>query len=205
MKKLILLVSFALIASVGSAQQLGIKAGATYASFKGDDAKNFNYRFGYTAGLMLQQHITEIIGVQVEALYTSKGAVLEYQASGNNIEDKYRLNYVDVPVLLHLSQGGLFIDLGPQVSFIAKARRITDTTPNNSSTTVTVKREITDDPYQIDLGYAAGLGFRATNGLGLELRYNGGLKKIGDENTLENRQVRNSTFYLMASYLLGGR
>ena len=49
------------------------------------------------------------------------------------------------------------------------------------------------------------MGYRATNGLGLEVRYTGGLKKIDDEGAFVNRERRNSGFSLMLSYLLGGR
>ena len=200
MKRLLLLTVFALVSYTGFAQQLGVKAGATYATFKGNDAGNYEYRLGYTAGVMLQQHITDLVGVQVEALYTSKGGKLESKAGSNEINDIFRLNYVDVPVMLHISAGGMFIDLGPQVSFIAKAKQIRET--NTSSTTTTVETDITDNPYPVDFSYVAGLGFRADNGIGIELRYNGGLKKIDDEGPLVGRERRNSSFNLMLSYLL---
>lgn len=200
MKRLLLLTVFALAGYTGFAQQLGVKAGATYATFKGNDAGNYEYRLGYTAGVMLQQHITDLVGVQVEALYTSKGGKLESKVGSNEINDIYRLNYVDVPVMLHISAGGMFIDLGPQVSFIAKAKQIRET--NTSSTTTTVETDITDNPYPVDFSYVAGLGFRADNGIGIELRYNGGLKKIDDEGPLVGKERRNSSFSLMLSYLL---
>ncbi|MEJ8803327.1 porin family protein [Pontibacter sp. H249] len=199
MKKLLFLVAFALVSYTGFGQQLGVKAGATYATFKGEDAKNYDYRLGYTAGVMLQQHITDLVGVQVEALYTSKGAKIESKAGNTEINSIYRLNYVDVPVMLHISAGGMFIDLGPQASFIAKAKRISET--NTSSTTTTVETDITDHPYTVDFSYVAGIGFRAANNIGIELRYNGGFKKIDDEGPLVNAQRRNSSFNLMLSYL----
>ncbi len=200
MKKLILLIIFIAVSYTGFGQQLGVKAGATYATFKGKDTNNYDYRLGYTAGIMLQQHITELIGVQIETLYTSKGAKIESQSGSNEINDIYRLNYVDVPVMLHISANGMFIDLGPQVSFIAKAKQIREV--NSGSTTTTVETDITDNPYTVDFSYVAGLGFRASNGIGIEARYNGGLKKIDDEGAFANRQRRNSSFNLMVSYLL---
>ncbi len=202
MKKTILLLTFALFATAGFAQQLGIKAGATYNNFKGDDAKNYDYRLGYTAGLMLQQHITDLVGIQVEALYTSKGAKLESTSStGVKTEDKFRLNYVDVPVLLHVSAGGLFFDLGPQVSFITKSHRIGEVTSANGNTTTTIETDITDHPYGVDFAYVGDIGYRAGNGFGLEVRYAGGLKKIDDEGPFAGRQRRNSSISLMFSYL----
>jgi len=201
MKKTLLLVLLALITTTGFSQTLGLKGGATYYTFKGSDANDYEYRLGYTAGLMLQQHINDLIGLQVEALYTSKGARIESRAGSNEVQEAYRLNYVDVPVLLHLSANGLFIDLGPQASFIAKARKIREVT--SGSTTTTAKTDVTDQPYTIDFGYAAGLGYRGSSGIGLELRYNGGFKKIDDEGAYAGRVRRNSGFNVMLSYLVG--
>ena len=199
MKRILLLTLLVFASYTGYGQQLGVKAGATYATFKGQNASNYDYRLGYTAGVMLQQHITDLVGVQVEALYTSKGAKIETRASDPEVNDIYRLNYVDVPVMLHLSAGGMFIDLGPQASFIAKAKHIKEI--NGGSTSRTEETDITDHPYTVDLGFVAGLGFRASNNIGIELRYNGGLKKIDDEGAFAGVQRRNSSFNLMLSYL----
>ncbi|NDK56584.1 porin family protein [Pontibacter fetidus] len=195
MKKIVLLFCFFALTFGASAQQLGIKGGATYATFKGSDAKDYDNRLGYAAGLFYQQHINEIIGIQLEALYTSRGA----QRKVGNTEDRFRYNYVDVPLFLHVSAGGLFFDLGPQASFLAKAKRITETTGTN--TTVSTKTDVTDHPYTIDLGYAAGIGYRGASNIGLEVRYTGGLKDIDDEGPFVGQERRNSTIFLMLSYL----
>lgn len=204
MKKTTLAVLLAFITSVGFAQHVGIKAGGTLATFKGENAKNYDHRVGYTGGIFVQQHFNDLLGIQLEALYTSKGARNKYSSGSNQVQDSYRLNYVDVPLMLHFSAGGLFIDLGPQVSFIANARYITEITNSSGNRTTTVKSDITDNPYSIDFGYVAGIGYRAPNKLGLEVRYNGGLKDIDDEGAaaVAGLERRNSSFSLMLSYLL---
>lgn len=201
MKKMMLLLVLALATTTGFTQSLGLKAGATYTTFKGNDAQDYEHRFGYTAGLALQRHITDLIGVQVEALYTAKGSKKTSSAGSNEIEESFRLNYIDVPVLFHVSASGLFFDLGPQVSFISSASHVREVT--SGSTTTSSKTEVTDHPYTIDFGYVAGLGYRANNGIGLEVRYNGGLKNIDDEGPFAGRERRNSGFSLMLSYFLG--
>ncbi|WP_460922614.1 porin family protein [Pontibacter brevis] len=201
MKKLMLLLVLALATTTGFAQSLGIKAGATYTTFKGNDAQDYDSRVGYTAGLVLQRHFNTLMGIQVEALYTARGAKRLSNAGNNEVEESFRLNYVDVPVLFHVSAGGLFFDLGPQASFIVKANHMREIT--SGSTTTSSKTDITDQPYTIDFGYAAGIGYRADNGIGLELRYNGGLKNIDDEGPFAGKERRNSGFNLMLSYFLG--
>ena len=202
MKKIALLFCLCSLAFASVAQQAGIKAGATYATFKGKDAKDYDHRLGYTAGLFLQQHLNNVIGVQVEALYTSRGAQNEFRSGANTVEDKFRYNYVDVPVMLHLSAGGLFVDLGPQVSFLAKARQIREITPDAGNTTTSVKTDVTDHPYTVDFSYVAGIGYRGASNIGLEVRYTGGLKNIDDEGPFAGKERRNSTISLMLSYLL---
>ncbi|MEJ8757099.1 porin family protein [Pontibacter sp. H259] len=202
MKRIALLLCFFSLTIAASAQQLGIKGGATYSTFKGQNGKDYDYRLGYAGGLFYQQHINDLIGIQIEALYTSRGAKIEKVAtSGVKTEDKFRMNYVDVPLLLHVSAGGLFFDLGPQASFAAKARRISEVTSADGNTTTSSSVNITDHPYAIDLGYAAGIGYRGASNIGLEVRYTGGLKDIDDEGPFVGQERRNSTIFLMLSYL----
>lgn len=201
MKRIVFLFCFLSLTVAASAQQLGIKAGVTYATFKGDNAKNYDHRLGYAAGLFYQQHINELIGLQIEALYTSRGAQNEFREGSNTIEDRFRYNYVDVPLLLHVSAGGLFFDLGPQASFLAKARQIREVIPDGGNSTTTIKTDVTDNPYTIDLGYAAGIGYRGPSNIGLEVRYTGGLKDIDDEGAFVGQERRNFTIFLMLSYL----
>lgn len=200
MKKTILILFLSIITYATNAQSIGIKAGPTYSSFKGDNADNYEYRLGYSAGLMAQHHITEKIGIQTELLYTSKGAKNEFTAGNQQIEETFRLNYVDVPVLLHIYTGSVFFDLGPQMSFITKSRQLREAA--NGDTESVVKTEITDLPYAIDFNYVAGVGYRFSNGLGAELRYTGGLKNIFDEGPMVGRELRNSSFSFMLSYFI---
>lgn len=182
----------------GFAQQLGFKGGAAYTTLKGADAANYDYRLGYTGGIFLQRHINNMMGLQMEALYTSKGGRREITAQSTEV---YKLNYIDIPVLFHLSASGVFVDFGPQISFISSATQITELETKDASSKT--EKNITDNPYTIDFAYVGSVGYRAGNGLGLEVRYTGGLKKIDDEGPLEGRDRKNAGFSLMLSYLLG--
>ncbi|MCX2741068.1 porin family protein [Pontibacter anaerobius] len=199
MKKLILGVGLALLAGTASAQTMGIKAGLNYTTLRGADADNYDYRPGYTAGITARYGFNDMIGIQTEALYTSKGSKRTYHTSDIETEERLRLNYLDIPVLLHLQVSGLFFEAGPQVSFLLKGNQIVEV--SRANTTTTTERDITDNPYPIDFGYAAGLGYRAPSGIGLGLRYNGGLKNIDDEGGFEGRERRNTSFQLTLSYV----
>ncbi|OKL38460.1 hypothetical protein A3841_07015 [Pontibacter flavimaris] len=201
MKKFILGIGFSLLAGAASAQTMGVKAGLNLGTLRGEHAENYDYRPGYTAGITARHGFNELIGIQTEVLYTSKGSKYTFNTSDVETEDRLRLNYLDIPVLLHLQVSGLFFELGPQASFLLKAKRIREV--SRANTTTTTETDITDDPYPIDFGYAAGLGYRAPSGIGLGLRYNGGLKNIDDEGAYEGRERRNSSFQLTLSYVPG--
>ncbi|ARS34425.1 porin family protein [Pontibacter actiniarum] len=201
MKKLILGLGLALMAGAASAQSVGVKAGLNYTNFKGDAANDYDYRPGYTVGVTARQGLNDLIGVQTEVLFTSKGAKREFSSNGTETEAKTRLNYLDIPVLLSVQMSGLYFELGPQVSFLLKGKEIVEVSRSSSTTTTEV--DVTDNPYPIDFGYAAGLGYRASNGIGLGLRYNGGLKDIDDEGAFEGKERRNTSFQLTLSYTTG--
>lgn len=191
----------ALLAGAASAQSIGVKAGLNYTTLTGDDANNFDYRPGYTVGVTARRALNDLIGVQTEVLFTSKGAKREFDGSSTEIQEKQRLNYIDVPVLFNVQTNGLYFELGPQVSFLVKAKEIKEVSRSNSTTTS--ETEITDLPYPIDLGYAAGLGYRTNSGIGLGFRYTGSFKKLFDEGLLEDLDIRNTSFQLTLSYTTG--
>lgn len=207
MKRILLLACcLAFVSGTGFAQKLGFKGGANYTTFTGANAEAYQYRVGYTGGVFLQKHINNMMGVQLEALYTSKGARRETIVGGDlQKAEVFRLNYIDIPVLFHVSASGLFFDLGPQVSFISDAEYTLEAHSNAGDRIVTTKTDITDHPYTIDFAYVGSLGYRSKNGLGLEVRYTGGLKKIDDEGPFVREDRRNAGFSLMLSYLLGHR
>ncbi len=193
------------MAGTATAQSVGVKGGLNYTTFKGEDAGKYEYRPAYTVGVLARQGVNELIGIQTEVLYTSKGGKIENTLDGNTIESRTRLNYLDIPVLLSVQLNGLFFELGPQASFLLKGKQINETTTISGSRTTTTKTEvdITDNPYPIDFGYAAGLGYRTASGLGIGLRYNGGIKDIDDEGALEGKSRRNAGFQLTLSYTTG--
>ncbi len=190
------------MAGMVSAQSAGIKAGLNYTSFTGDAAGNFDYRPAYTIGVLARTGLNDLIGVQTEVLYTSKGGKIETTQNSTTTESSTRLNYLDLPVLLSVQTNGLFFELGPQVSFLLKGRQVSEVTTTSGSRTTTTKTEvdITDDPYPIDFGYAAGLGYRLANGFGIGFRYNGGLKNVDDEGSYEGKSRHNTSFQLTLSY-----
>ncbi|HEX8350685.1 MAG TPA: porin family protein [Hymenobacter sp.] len=192
MKKLVLSLGLLVgIVSAASAQEVrfGLKAGVNYSTFTGDDDENLESKIGLQAGLLANFGLSDMISIQPEVLYSQKGT-----QNKDNSDDKFKFNYIDVPVLVKVNAGGLFFEGGPQVGFLASAK-LTDGT-----TDVDVKEGFNT----VDFGYAVGLGYQVDSGPMIGLRYNGGITNIvkdGDDDS----KVRNSAFQLYVGYTFGGK
>ncbi|MBC6613121.1 PorT family protein [Hymenobacter sp. BT507] len=199
MKKVLLsvLVAVGLSTTAAHAQgvRLGVKAGASLTSFTGKDIEDVEYKFGFHGGGVAEIGLSESFAVQPEVLFSMKGAKAEGMGD-------YRFNqsYIDVPVLLKFKADGLFFEVGPQVGFLVGSKfKVDDLSVDSKEAFKTV-----------DLGYAAGLGYQAASGPMIGLRYNGGLSKIGKNDSyngidIEAGNVRNSAFQLYIGYMFGGK
>ncbi|WP_181307788.1 porin family protein [Rufibacter sp. XAAS-G3-1] len=204
MKKILLVVAALFITYFSQAQgiKLGLKAGGNYSNVTGDETEDLESLFGLHAGVILDYGISEMVSIRPELLYSMKGAKLEISDADDAII-KSRFHYLDVPILAHINAGGLFFELGPTVGFKL-----------SSSTTIEVDgEEIDEEEFGIsdgddgmknfEIGYAAGLGYQLPMGVGIGLRYQGGISSINEND--DDPKQRNSVFQLSLSYMFGGR
>ena len=229
MKKIIL--SLALFAGLTSAAQaqsgvkFGVKGGFNGATFSGTDSKGSEYKAGFAAGVLANIGFSDMISVQPELLYSQKGGSRDGvpYLSGTSIKSdgtaKTTLGYIDVPLLLKVNAGdagkGLFFELGPQGSFIMNQRSFIEdgTGKEIGGSSVTT----TDALNKVVLGYAAGLGYQITSGVGVGIRYSGDISQVYKDGgksvtttvgsvttTTTNPNVRNSVFQFQVHYLFGG-
>lgn len=90
-------------------QTLGMEAGANFADLTGNNVDSFvDSRLGLVGGGFLRLPLTQALALQPEILYEQKGADT---SSGG--EAGYRLDYVEVPVLLEVNLG--FPVVGPGI------------------------------------------------------------------------------------------
>jgi hypothetical protein len=172
---------------------LGLKAGASLTSFTGADAKGYDNRFGFHAGVFANIGLTKLFAFQPELLYSQKGA--NY---ANTTDVSLRLHYIDVPLAFHVNTGGLFFEAGPQVGFLVGAKYQTGS----------ITTDIKDRNNSVDFGYLFGLGYQLKHGLGVGLRYNGGFTNVPQAitfgNTTAQSRQRNSAFQLYLTYSVNG-
>ncbi|ALW84835.1 hypothetical protein AUC43_06880 [Hymenobacter sedentarius] len=230
MKKSAFLVAALLAtAAVSSAQaqdgiRLGFRAGANYSNLAGNiqNESTYNNKVGFLGGVMLNVPVTSdgFFSVQPEVLYSQKGfenKPTEYSRTlpllgtrTEKREGKVNYNYLDVPVLLKINAGGFVAEAGPQYSYLLSSNNETQTTVTANGKSETSSAQNKNDVSGLnrnELGYVAGVGYQAENGLSLNLRYNGALSDFvkSDNSTYFNgdlKNARHSAFQLSLGYLI---
>ncbi|RNI23388.1 porin family protein [Rufibacter latericius] len=217
MKKIVLFVAAVLSFGVAQAQtgpRFGIKAGANYSNISGKELANENIyqnKLGFVGGVTANFDLSGdgFLSVQPELLFSQRGyQYRDEKFTRNNVEYKRKgdvnYNYLDLPVLLRINAGGLFFEGGPQASYLLGIKDNTEEQIGSGKFERSTKVE-KDNLSELEIGYAAGLGYQAQNGLSLGLRYTGGINALAKEDSDELTNARHSAFQLTLGYVFGGR
>jgi hypothetical protein len=173
----------------------GVKAGVNLSNFRGAFAElaDTKTKMGFTGGAFVAFGFAPDLAIQVEGLYSMKGAKIVSQRvdDAGNVRGTFdtfvKLSYLEVPVLLRgtLLRGSPvqpMYYLGPTVGFCLGGRQTLD-----GSDAVSVEL---GDLKAVDLGLALGAGVGIKVGgrrLLTELRYNTGFADVYDiANNLES-------------------
>lgn len=222
MKKLLLSAAVALLATATApaahAQGLrfGVKAGANLSNLSGDLVNQDQYknRFGFQGGVMLNFGLSDIISIQPEALYSQKGFKYADQQVTTPLgtfrnTGSVRYDYIDVPVLVRVRAAGVFFEAGPQYSYLMNVSTDRSQTLNgNNVGNAGSGTSNLDNVNRNELGYVGGLGYQASNGVMLGVRYSGAFTDFAKNSNYSNdefRNARNSTFQAYVGVLLGGK
>ena len=139
--------------------QIGIKAGMNYSNVYNSNGESFNTtpKFGYVAGGFVSFPITQLLGLQFEALITQKG----YQATGMLLGRSYDITrtttYFAVPILLSFRCGKyVSILAGPQFAYLIKQKD----SNANGSTSIEQENAFTNENIRKNiLGFTFGFDF----------------------------------------------
>lgn len=178
MKKVIVLSLFVFLGTVVSnAQSLkfGIKAGANFANFSGDDIDSDNIT-SYHFGAIAELNFFKTFSIQPELLYSSQGAEVEGF-------DDINLDYLSVPVLakFYIIPGKFSFDIGPQFSFLVN--------DNFEDFDDTIEKK------DFDLAATGGFGVNIAFGVFAQARYT-----LGINDAAENVDLKNNVFQLSVGY-----
>ena len=237
------------VANVAQAQdaggfRLGVKVGATYSNISGDNVSQItgpgynseigSYKLGYNVGVGTSIPLSSdgFFSIAPSLLYNRKGYQIKSEqknVSGTTnstgtidkveVEQQRVLHYLDVPILAKINAGGLFFELGPQVSYLFGSKtksqtttKYTDDTKNKTENdgtfldyTGALKRDESDrsDLAQFDISGVAGVGYQTEGGLSLGLRYARGFNSLIDTKDQDNEpKAFNNAFTFQVGYLL---
>lgn len=171
MKKNLLIFSFAFLTGVSANAQsgLGIRGGANFFNFGGNDVSENAYtsRIGFHVGVYASLLGAGPISIEPGIYYSVKGT-----QNDDALNTRAILNYVDVPVLLRLKFGeGFNVFAGPQVSFLANSKFEGDF----GGSTVSLD---TESVKETDAALVFGLGYNLPKGLNIQGSYDYGFTPI---------------------------
>ncbi len=199
MKQVFLLATLAFAgSSAGAARaqgvRFGLKGGPSYTTVVGQNVVGAAHTWGFHGGIVVNFKLNDKFSLQPEVLYSQKGT------KEDDSSTRIKVNYVDLPVLLRVAPGpgGLFVEIGPQLGYLAGSNASIDT----HKPLAHVTSDFPGSYPAFDLGYATGFGYQLANGLGIGLRYNGGLRHVLKGAT-DDDTARNSAFQLYLSALVG--
>lgn len=157
--------------------RFGVKAGVNFANLPTKNADN-NMLTGINIGVFGKIPIIKMIAFQTELYFTAKGSEVTYKGAFADGTARFKLNYLEVPLLLVVNiNDNVNVHLGAFGSYLINGK------VKNASTISLFdyeKQIDTDDFNNFDAGIAAGVGLDI-GAVSLGLRYNQGLKKVGNE------------------------
>lgn len=207
MQKVLVGMFFLMFLSWNTQAQVSIKLGANLSTVAEerenvtkDQLENASV-LGPVIGLAFGLNPGSLLVVQPEILYSQSGGRNTYNLLGTETDVRYKIDYLEVPVLFKLQLGnnegegvGLHLAAGPWLGYALGGKTKTVTTIGGSPEVINERKFTFDDEddarrFNYGLIGAAGLGFGKVT---IDLRYNFGLNNILDndaDNTNDNRPV----------------
>lgn len=157
---------------------LGLRGGVNFSNLYTDEVKDNNILTSFNAGVFANFPLTKMLSIQPEFGFSRKGSEQTYDnllASGTA---KFKLNYVEVPLLLKVNLAKSFnVHAGPYVAYLIDAGVTNETSSGNFNFEDNISNE---DLNKFDYGLSAGFGFDFT-AIGIGARYNYGMRTVGKE------------------------
>ena len=158
--------------------RLGIKGGVNFSSLYTQDSYDTKMLTGFNIGLFSKVPITGHIALQPEFYFTTKGAEVTYNNAFVDGIARFKLNYLELPLLLAINVTDNFnIHAGPYAAYLVSGKVSNESNVNAFDFEDNIN---SDDFNRFDAGIAVGAGVDVGS-LGLGVRYNYGLSTVGKE------------------------
>lgn len=175
--------------------RVGLLGGVNFSTLRGDDDEGLKTRTGLLAGATFVKPFRSGLGLEINALYSMKGAKAD--EDGSSLVTK--VDYLEVPVMLRYdtkSTGSVTPHVGAGVSLAYQTR--CKVTESSGSMSVSVNCSKLEDEQDItfrkfDIGIVAGAGVDVNAGsttYTIGARYTFGLTDLTDQANLRNRALQ---------------
>ncbi|WP_366518034.1 porin family protein, partial [uncultured Flavobacterium sp.] len=180
----------------------GIKGGVNFSNLYTEDIDDNNVLTSFNVGVFVSMPITNFLSIQPEFLYSRKGAELVYDNAFASGTGKFKLNYIEAPILLKVNlTENLNIHAGPYFAYLIDA----EVTNESNSGDFDFEENVDNDDFnKFDYGLSAGAGFDFDS-IGFGVRYNYGLSTVGKERSFLGTTYtfpdgKNSNLSIYAAY-----
>jgi len=158
--------------------RVGIKGGVNFSALYTKDSYDEKMLTGFNIGLFSKVPITQHVAFQPELYFTTKGAEVTYNNTFVDGIGRFKLNYIELPVLLIINVTDNFnIQAGPYASHLLSGKVTNESNVNLFNFEDNINA---DDFNRFDAGIAAGAGLDFGS-LGIGVRYNYGFTTVGKE------------------------
>lgn len=153
-----------------SSVSIGLRASAGTVTFTGDGADNWNYGLIFGAGAILQVGVSEMFSVVPELGLSYRMLSSEEDETVYTSSVDLSTLTIDIPILVRCTFGnGLFVALGPQITFIASSTDKQTVDWTNGTNKVTYDDTIT--PTFVEAGVAMGIGWKFDRDMAVDFRF----------------------------------
>lgn len=162
----------------------GLKAGLNISSLDVKPGGDYDAKAGLHIGALAHVHLAPHFAVQPEVVYSMQG--------GKDRGVRWKIDYINVPVLFqYMAGGGFRLQTGPQLGFAVSSKV--------KSGNVEVDND--DDVNTFDFSWAFGASYLGAGGLGVDARFNIGISNIYEPDFPEvrNRVFQAGIFYQFMS------
>lgn len=160
--------------------QFGVKGGVNFSNLYTNDAEKDKMLTGFNVGIFSKLPISGFFAFQPELLFTTKGSEVTYNNTFVNGIARFKLNYIEMPLLLVINVTDNFsLHVGPYAAYLVSGSVKNESSANQFNFEDNINM---DDYNRFDLGIAAGasIDFRSVS---FGARYTYGLTKVGKEKT----------------------
>lgn len=209
MKHVVLAIALLLLASQAHAQ-LGIKGGVNQAVLSGRVGEDATYKTYFHAGIFYEAKVLGPISIQPELLYSLQGSQLKGSAilNGRTTDYTTQLNYIQLPILVKVTLGPVYVEAGPQFGYLVSANEQGTIQVRNASGNpqfTSADQSSTDNYKRNDFALCAGVGVKLGPIVRVGGRFVAGLNDINDAQYLtgvNDPKLKNRVFQFYAAFQL---